>query len=319
MTRRLMMTAVLLSACGGPAKPAPTSAPGSAPPPSPPAPAPAANAPPATPAVSTASAIELPGVGNGVWWDAASRTLFVTDDTHGTLVAWTDAGGLKALGAFQPAGDKLGLGAIVRRSNGSFIVPSFGFGKTGTLLVMASDGHTASALTGLDKERRRIAISASGDKLYEAFFVVQADHQHVGGIATVAISDGTASETAIPTTMTIGKLAGLAATPDRLYVCDQEAKQIDAVALPSGQTTVFASLPGCDQLALMPSGALVTGTRTGALLYVAGGSAVAVIASSFDQVRGVAYDAAGKRLFVIDHRAKGSPDQLHIIPYVEPR
>ena len=50
-----------------------------------------------------------------------------------------------------------------------------------------------------------------------------------------------------------------------------------------------------------PSGALVTGTRTGALLYVAGGSAVAVIASSFDQVRGVAYDAAGKRLFVIDH------------------
>jgi hypothetical protein len=36
----------------------------------------------------------------------------------------------------------------------------------------------------------------------------------------------------------------------------------------------------------------------------------------FSDVRGIAYDAVGHRLFVVDHStAAGTPDALHIIPF----
>ena len=38
--------------------------------------------------------------------------------------------------------------------------------------------------------------------------------------------------------------------------------------------------------------------------------------TGFEQVRGLAYDPAGRRLFVINHsKTVGVPDKLHILPF----
>ena len=62
----------------------------------------------AKPAVTAAPAdvvVELPGEANGIVWDAATSTLYLTDNTAGAIASWTDAAGFATV-ATLPAAEK---------------------------------------------------------------------------------------------------------------------------------------------------------------------------------------------------------------------
>jgi hypothetical protein len=271
----------------------------------------------ATPAATPARVESLPGGGNGLFWDDHVHTLYVTDESHDQLLTWSEADGFKPAGSFPPA-DKIGLGAIVRRADGSFAVPSFGFGKEGTILTLASGG-ASQALAGLDGTRRRIALAVDpSDQLYEGYFVVGPDKQHTGGVARVSVQGSSAVETPIATSVALGKVVGVAATATTLFSCDQEANKIYAIALATGTATVVATPPSCDLLLLLPHGDLMTGGPSGGVYRITPTGTVTTVASGFAQVRGLAYDAAGQRLFFVEHvKGQGANDRLHVVAMPE--
>jgi sugar lactone lactonase YvrE len=253
--------------------------------------------------------VELPGDGNGAYWDAPSSTLYVTDDTHGQLVAWTDAKGISVVGSFGVTG-RLGLGALVRLDDGTFVTPSFGFGTDGNVLTYRD---TAGSVPNLDRARRRIGLARTpAGALYVAYFIVEPGSKHRGGVAKLELS-GSETDLAIPG---LGKPVGLAANASTLYIADQESSSVLAYAFDGGQvTTVASGLPSADLLTLLPNGDLVTGGKKGAVYRIAKSGVVSTIASGFEQARGTAYDPAGKRLFVVEHSASTSKHRLHVIPY----
>jgi sugar lactone lactonase YvrE len=263
--------------------------------------------PPTTAPAPARATYDLPGDGNGAYWDDREHALYITDDTHAQIVRWTDAGRFEPVGSF--AGEKLGLGGLVRRGDGSFVTTSFGFGKTGGVFVL-SDG-AATSVPGLDPERRRIGIAQAPDgTLYDAYFVVGPDKKHAGGVARLDLA-GHEAPIAVPD---LQKTVGVAVDATTLFVSDQERRVIVKYDLASGEVAILASdLPSVDMLALLPDGALVTGGKRGQVYRIDRSGRVHTLAEGFEQVRGVAYDTAAARLFVIEHRSNGA-SRLHVVP-----
>lgn len=260
-------------------------------------------------AVAGRSAVDLPGDANGIYWDAAKRTLYVTDDTHDQIAAWTDAGGFRAIGSL-PAAPKVGLGGLVELSDGRFVTTSFGFGTEGGVFTLA-DGKPA-VVSGLDPARRRIGLAVDRDGvLYDAYFVVHPGSKHAGGIARLDLA-GHETDLALPDLV---KPVGVAVDATTLYISDQERATITAYVLATGAQSTFAKdLPSVDLLTLLPGGDLITGGKRGEVYRIGRDGKVATIAKGFEQVRGTAYDATGGRLFVVEHSAATSRHRLHILP-----
>ncbi|MEO7732658.1 MAG: hypothetical protein ABIY55_16940 [Kofleriaceae bacterium] len=276
---------------------------------------PTAPSPPTSPAVPSEIVVSLAGGGNALWWDAASATLYLTDSNASALVAWTEAGGLAPV-ATVPAGTAgVSLGGVVRRADGTTIVANFGFGTQGGLFAIAAD-HTVTALTGLEPTRRRVGLAQEGGVLYSAYFVGDRGKSAIGGVATVAITGGAARETEIAgasTSAGFGKIVGVVATPGAVFVADQTQKTIWKLALPGFAVSKLADVPGADLLAVLPDGDLLTGGGPVISRITQAGVVSTVPGAGFEQVRGLAYDPAGQRLFIIDHSlTPGSPDQLRI-------
>ncbi|MBX3159599.1 MAG: SMP-30/gluconolactonase/LRE family protein [Deltaproteobacteria bacterium] len=270
---------------------------------------PEAQAPPAKISQRRRQTLDLPGDGNGAVWDAAASTLYVTDDTHNRLVAWTGDTTLAAAGAF-PAADRPGLDGLVRLPDQRFVATSFGFGTHGAVFVLAADG--AHAVPNLDPKRRRIGLAqAPSGALYVGYFVVEPGSKHTGGIARLDLAGGETDFVAGD----LKKPVGLVATDTTLYVADQDQLAIYAYALPDpGPPTVIAKdLPSADHLTRLPNGDLVTGGKKGAVYRVSLDGRVTTIADGYEHVRGTAYDAAQKRLFVVEHSASSSRHKLHIL------
>jgi sugar lactone lactonase YvrE len=263
----------------------------------------------ARPVAHPGRVVELPGDGNGVYWHASSSTLYVTDDTHGQLVAWTEANGVAVVGSFGVTGRR-GFGALVRLDDGTFVTPSFGFGSDGAVLTYRD---AAGSVPNLDRARRRIGLARTpAGALYVAYFIVEPGSKHRGGVAKLEPS-GSETDLAIPG---LGKPVGLAADASTLYIADQETATVLAYAVDGGKvSTVATGLPSADLLTLLPNGDLVTGGKKGGVYRIAKSGTVSTIASGFEQVRGTAYDAAGKRLFVVEHSASSSRHRLHVVPY----
>jgi DNA-binding beta-propeller fold protein YncE len=303
---RLLLVAILLGACGGSAKPAGVS--------------PAIEEARAAPAPVPADVVvPLAGGGNALAWDAASSTLYLTDNNADALLQWTDAGGLQPVATFPPSAAGISLGGIVRRADGSTLVTSFGFGKEGTVFQLSA-GKAASALTGLDPVRRRVGLAAgAGGALYTAYFVGGRGETPIGGVAMLTVDGNAATETEIAGSSTqagLQKAVGLVATPAALYVADQSQQTIFRIAVPGFQVSPLAKLPKVDLLIALPNGDLLTGGGAAiSRINPATGAVTTLPGAGFEQVRGLAYDPAGKRLFIIDHSATpGRPDRLHIRP-----
>jgi DNA-binding beta-propeller fold protein YncE len=307
---RFALLAIGLAACAGrppaPVEPAIASVPAAV-----------APNPPATPAEPV---LPLAGGANALAWDTATSTLYLTDSNADTLLRWTAHHGIETVATLPPATAGVGLGAIVRRADGSTLVAAFGYGKQGTLFALAAD-NTATALTGLDDSRRRIGLAQdTGGALYSAYFVSAHGDGPTGGVARVSIAGNVATETEVAgasTSAGFRKLVGLVATPSALFVTDQLQKAVFKIAVPGFTISKLADVPAPDMLALLPNGDLLAGSGSTILRITQTGTVTPLPYTGFEQVRGLAYDPAGKRLFVVNHSLTvGVPDKLHILPFV---
>lgn len=271
--------------------------------------APRAEAQPA-PAVPADATISLPGGANALWWDAASSTLYLTDSNASALMTWSDAGGLHVETELpaEPAG--VSLGGIVRRGDGTALIASFGFGTQGGLIAVAHGEVTA--LTGLEPTRRRVGLAQdAAGTIYSAYFVGGRGKPPAGGVAVVSIAGAAATETEIASGF--HKAVGVAATPTAVFVSDQTDHAIFRIAVPGYAVSRLASAPAVDLLALLPDGDLLTGGGP-AISRITPRGEVTTLRGGFEQVRGLAYDAAGQRLFIVDHSLTvGLPDKLRIL------
>jgi hypothetical protein len=241
---------------------------------------------------------------NGAYWDATEHALYLTEGN--ALVRWTDAGGFVDVAQLGSAGVE--LGGLVRLPDGSFAITSFGFGSDGGVFVV-DPSHAVRAVANLDPIRRRIGIARAPDgAIYDTYFVVNG-HDHHGGVAALDLGSGGETEMV---GSGLAKPVGIAATASELIVSDQDGNALESIARGSNALSPIATnLPSVDLLTVLPDGSLVTGGRAGAITEVMRGGTQRSIARGFDQVRGTAYDAAGKRLFVVEH-GKGK-HVLHIL------
>jgi hypothetical protein len=264
--------------------------------------------------------VTLNGGANALWWDAASSTLYLTDNNADALISWTPAAGLQTVATLPTATAGISLGGIVKQSDGSFLVVNFGFGSQAALFHVS--GSTSSTLTGIPTNPKHIGLAIDSNGLvYDNYFTGNSATA-AGGVAVVAVTSTTATETEIAGTSTsVGfkKLVGIVATPTAVFVSDQSQKTIFKITVPDyAVTTVASGLPTADQLLMMPNGDLLTGggpaitrvTQAGQMSTLAVPSGV-----TFSNVEGMAYDPAGHHLFVIDHSSTpGTADKLHVIP-----
>jgi DNA-binding beta-propeller fold protein YncE len=78
---------------------------------------------------------------------------------------------------------------------------------------------------------------------------------------------------------------------------------------------VFATVPSPDLLAASPDGVLYTKCGEHSLGRISKTGENTTLATDFDEPRGVAVDAARKRLLAVDRaRGAGRPSRLRIIP-----
>jgi sugar lactone lactonase YvrE len=259
------------------------------------------------------TSLPVDGDPNGLTWDAGTGTLYVADQAGNQILRWTDAGGFQAAVPLPaaPAG-QTELGGLALLLDGRLVTPRFGFGTSGNLLFTTPDGPATSA-TGLDATRRRLGVTAAADgTLLDGYFVKQGSGR-VGSVAVVTLDGLAAVESdVIPG---LGKPVGVATIGKDVYASDQDRGQIVHVLLPSGTPDVYVqSIDGPDLLTAGPDGSLFCGSTTGVVYRILAGGQVTTFQGGFQSTRGVAYDAANRRLFVGEHLTTGTTHAVHILP-----
>ncbi|MCY1022957.1 hypothetical protein [Pyxidicoccus sp. MSG2] len=268
-----------------------------------------------TPAVERGpKAIALDGDPNGLFWDAAGKTLYIADDQNHRILKYRDGEGVSLAVALPDApANSPNLGELVRLEDGTIVTVRFGFGTAGAVLFARPDGTTGT-VPGLPTNRRRIGLTVTSDgRILDSYFV-RNSNVNVGSVAQVGL-DGTEQELV----GALQKPVGVLAVGDTLYIADQVAGKVyrSPLARPAELQTL-ATLTEPDLLALGPNGVLLTGTRQGTVIGITTSNGeTSVLASGFQQVRGTAYDAANRRLFIADHdgdETNGTTHFLQIIP-----
>lgn len=259
--------------------------------------------------------IALDGDPNGLF--LSDGVLYIADDNGNRILRWSDADGFLPAIALPPETDPSGpgLGQVVRMMNGDILVTRFGYGRRGGVWQIPSDG-APSLVPNLGVERRRIGLAVGPDgSLFTAWFEGPADAR-VGGVSRLAL-DGS-GESDIDTSFE--KPVGLLVEEGALLVADQAQQRVARVLLSGGPPQTLASPPSADLLARSPSGSLFTGGRAGEVYRIFPSGEWSVIQGGMQEVRGVAYDATHRRLFVAEHdpdESDGLEHRLHVLP-VEP-
>jgi len=267
-----------------------------------------------TKAASSAT-FALPVEPNGLWWDAPSATLYFASDDEHALYRWKD-GRFTIAAALPAAAGRTGLGQLVRTPDGSTFITRFGHGADGGILIVGSDG-VAKLADGLDGTRRRIGIAGDDSgALFDGYFVYDGDkHVARGGVARLSIDGrGHAAESEI-----IGGLVkpvGVLVVGDAIYVSDQEANTIVRATLSApADARPFAQLTAPDLLCAGDAGAIFAAGKAGDVFRVGSDGHVTSIVAGLRPLRGIAFDAAGKRLFFVERRGKepNMPPTLHVL------
>lgn len=254
--------------------------------------------------------ITLDGDANGIFWDKTTKSLFLADDDNNRVLVYKDGVGISKY-ADLPAASASGpgLGQLVKSADGSIVVTRFGFGAEGDVVVIDSKKR-ATVVPNLDKTRRRIglAVAPNGD-LYNTYFV-KTGSGDVGVIAKLTL-DGT------ETTVADGlkKPIGVIATATDLLFSDQQANALyrASIGAPS-EYTHFADLPDADLITLGSKGSIFAAAADGTVRQVDASGNVSSFATGFAAVRGVAYDDANRRLFLVNHTGTSGSNTLEIRP-----
>ncbi|EYF04643.1 SMP-30/gluconolactonase/LRE family protein [Chondromyces apiculatus] len=260
-----------------------------------------------------AQRIALDGDPNGLFWDAASGTLYIADDNNNRILSWTEENGV-ALAAELPEAppDGPGLGQVVKTADGTLVATRFGHGTDGAVVFAKPDG-TSGVVPNLDPVRRRLGLTIAPDgTLYDTFFV------SLNGVknGSIARLDLSGTETEVVTGFQ--KPVGVVAVGDDLVVSDQDRDTVFRTPPSDGATLeVLAQLEGPDLLCVGPDGTFYSGGKQGSVRQIQGGGQFSEVMGDFQEVRGVAYDAKRRRLFVADHdgtEGDGVNHALHILP-----
>lgn len=257
--------------------------------------------------------LPLDGDPNGLFWSADDGTLYVADDDANRVLLWTDDGFATpiALPAFDDERGP-GLGQVLRLADGRVFVARFGYGTLGAVIEVAVDGTTRE-WPDLDPTRRRIGLAVDGEgAVYSAWFVGPAGSR-VGGVSRL----DTSGETDLAIEGLV-KPVGILVREGVLFVADQDQGRVLRVPLDDvASATTYAAPPSADLLAATASGLLFTGGRTGEVFRIATDGSVTVFQSDLQEVRGLAYDEAARRLFVASHdgdSTDGETHRLHVFP-----
>ncbi len=262
----------------------------------------------------------------GLFWDSATQALYLANDGGDQIVKWEEQSGAFAVAARLPtiAPTSGGLGQLIKTSDGSWLVTRNGCGTGGAVIdVPSAAGGTIAAVPGLATNRRRVGLTAASDgTIYDSWYTMTGTACSGGGggamngtVSSLTL-DGT--ETAIITG--IGKPIGVLAIGTTIYVSDQMNNVVLQAPLPAGGTpTTFATVAGADALAAGPAGTIFVVSNKGTVTQLATDGTPTEIGSGYKPLRGVAYDADHKRLFIGEPDA-GSADggagmpALHILP-----
>jgi len=257
------------------------------------------------------TAVALDADPNGLFWDAATATLYIADNDNNRVLQWTDADGL-ALVADLPGGaqNSAGLGQVVKTKDGTIAVTVFGFGDSGAVAFIAPD-KTTGTVPNLDVTKRRVGLTVADDgTLYDAYFQNITGTKQIGAIARLDLAG---VETDVVTSLK--KPIGVLASGTSLVVSDQTdgTVLVAPLATPDALQTL-AIVDDPDLLTSGPNGSYFTGGSTGEVRQIAADGALSTFAGGFIQIRGVAYDAANKRLFAAEHDPNGKMSALRILP-----
>jgi sugar lactone lactonase YvrE len=252
---------------------------------------------------------------NGLWWDAPSATLYIADDNGNRVLRWRDGVGTELFAMLPPGpANGPGLGQLVKTPDGTLVVTRFGDGTAGDV-VYVSAGGTVGRVSSLDATRRRIGLTVTADgTLYDGWFF----RGTTGRVGTVSRLDLAGTETDL--LQGLGKPVGVLAVGTTLYVSDQDRNEILTTDLGAGAGATpqhFATATGPDLLCEGPSGSLFSGSLSGVVYRVAADGTATTFDTGYSSTRGVAYDAANRRLFVAEHDtnpADGTQHALHIVP-----
>ena len=238
-------------------------------------------------------------------------TLLIADDNNNRVLAYVDGDGT-SLYADLPtaAANGPGLGDIALLADGRLVLPRFGFGTAGDVVVVDAD-KTSRVVPNLDATRRRLGAAQGADgTVYISGFTVTGDGVKLGAVWKLDLDTG--AETAVVDGLK--KPVGLLVVGDDLYIADQERKEISRGTLPAldDVTVVATGLPSADLLSAGPAGALFTGSKDGDV-YRIDGDRFELAFDGLQEARGTAWDADNTRLFVADHDGEETDGVTHAL------
>lgn len=272
--------------------------------------------------------INVAGTPNGLWWDANTQVLYISDDANNLLMRWTDSKGFIDNLSLPTVDPKVGgLGQVVVLNDQQIFVTRFGYGTAGTVLQAYAIG-SSQAIQGIDPKLRRIGLTADAQgQLYDCGFVKNADNTRTSSVNLLSIVANSSPLTAqeLEVINGTGKLVGCVISGSNMYLSDQDNNQILSVPLSQLVTrqslqnlTVLAKINQPDLLAVAEDGSLFTGGTGGIVYRITATGEVSEFSKGYRSVRGVAYDAVNKRLFVIDRNtdtsAGAAAHLLHVLP-----
>lgn len=248
---------------------------------------------------------------NGIFWDEFEKALYVTDETNHAIKRWREGGTIELFATLPPPPpNQGGLGQIARLPDGRFVVPQFGFGQAGAILIVAADGTSTSTIPNLDPARRRTGVDVGPDGTIYAVYFTRANMSapRLGAVTTVSL-DGV--ETAVVSNLL--KPVSVIARRMELIVTEQDANRLVRIPLASSSTVSFAEVDMPDLLGRGEGRELYSGSRTGAVYHYAEDGTVTPFAINMQQPRGVAFDREGGRVFVADHDGEAGDGTTHYL------
>jgi DNA-binding beta-propeller fold protein YncE len=261
---------------------------------------------------------------NGIAVRAADGAVFITDDQTNGVLSSPDGHSFSHYATVPVvAGQANSLSQLSFTEAGALMIERFGFG-TASAVFSITGVDTIAQLSGPNPARRRLGlISIGSNRLLSTWFIKSGSTPPQGGLSLITYDPNahTAAERDLLTGL--GKPVGIAVSGDTVYVSDQANNNIvksSLSALLGGSQAVtpgatLAQINSPDLMAVDPSGALYTRCNTSGLCRIAPDGTLSVLATDFQDARGVAVDAPRHRLYVIDRAdSKGGASALRIFP-----
>lgn len=262
-------------------------------------------------------AIDLAFDPNGLCWDTGERALYLVDLSGNRIMRWTDRRGFQVAASLpKPRRPGSTLGGIARLPDGRTVVARAGAGKDSTLFEV-SEVHGARALSALPGERRRVGVSVDLDEAGDLYVASVSGSR--GHVSKVDLAE--ADETDLPFD-DLEQPFGIAVVGNVLYVSDRKRGEIQVMSLrPLSKPHAVAQLASPGLMAPGPASSVLVASRTGAVWQLAADGRLLRLLTSQNEVRGIAWDPTGKRLFFAEHDtddSDGIQHRLQILPLAAP-